>query len=226
MSAVSCQPSPAAAPELGPSSEEIALLERVRAGDTDAFYALIEPSERTIYLAAYAILQNEADAEEVAQESVLKAFSKLCQFRGESKFSTWLVRIAINEARIRVRRNRLRAAQSVEATPKEEEEGGYTPMFLADWREIPSDTLEREEVRTILMNALNSLPRAYREVVMLRDVQQLSTAETADVLGITKSSVKTRLLRARLHLRDVVVRVLGSDYTAGWQQRGKKPWAW
>ena len=223
---MSCQPSPAAAPELGPSSAEIALLARVRAGETEAFYALIEPNERTIYLAAYAILQNEADAEEVAQESVLKAFSKLDQFRGESKFSTWLVRIAINEARIRARRNRLRAAQPVDVPPYDEEERDYTPIFLADWREIPSDTLERQEVRTILMNALNSLPRPYREVVMLRDVQQLSTAETADVLGITKSSVKTRLLRARLHLRDVVVRVLGNDYCAGWQQRGKKPWTW
>jgi RNA polymerase sigma-70 factor (ECF subfamily) len=224
---VSCQPQPAAAgPQWGPSSEEAALLARVRAGETEAFYALVEPSERTLYLAAYAILQNEADAEEVAQESVLKAFSKLDQFRGESKFSTWLVRIAINEARIRVRRNRLRAAQPVEAPLCEDQEREYTPLFLADWREIPSDTLEREEVRTILMNALNALPRAYREVVMLRDVQQLSTAETAEVLGISKSSVKTRLLRARLHLRDVVVRVLGNHYSGDWQQRGKKPWAW
>jgi len=223
---MACNVNPAFRHDLGPSLEEAALLDRVRDGDTELFYRLVQPHERTIYLAAYAILQNEADAEEVAQEAVLKAFSNLQQFRGEAKFSTWLVRIAINEARIRVRRNRLRAAQSIDEAPAEAEDRDYTPLFLADWREIPSDTLERQQVRNILVNALNSLSRPYREVVVLRDIQQLNTAETAEVLGITKSSVKTRLLRARLQLRDMVVKQLGPGYNGKWLQRGKKPWAW
>jgi len=211
----------------GHSYDEAALLERVRQGETELFYHLVQPCERTIYVAAYAILQNEADAEEVAQEAVLKAFRNLHQFRGEAKFSTWLVRIAINEARIRVRRNRLRAAESLDEPTSADREGDYTPRCLADWREIPSDALERAEVRQLLAKAMNSLSQTYREVIMLRDVQQLNTAETAAALGVSQASVKTRLLRARLQLRDELAKELGKNYTTSrWLRRGKKPWPW
>ena len=223
-----CDVNSEAGREAQPIEHEGALLERIRNGESELFYELVQPHERTVYLSAYAILQNEADAEEVAQEAVLKAFSNLHQFRGEAKFSTWLVRIAINEARIRVRRNRLRAAESLDEPPGGDHDAGdYTPRFLADWGEIPSEVLERAEVRHLLEQALNSLSQAHREVVMLRDVQQLSTAETAEILGISQASVKTRLLRARLQLRDRLTQVLGENlYTSQWLQKGKKPWAW
>lgn len=209
------------------NEEETALLERIRQGETELFYGLVQPCERSIYGAAYAILQNEADAEEVAQEAVLKAFSKLHQFRGESRFSTWLVRIAINEARIRARRNRLRATESLDAPPESDPGGDYTPLYLADWREIPSDALERAEVRQMLAQALSSLSQIYREVVMLRDVQQRNTAETAAILGISEASVKTRLLRARLQLRDSLAKELGNTYSSSrWLRKGKRPWPW
>lgn len=224
---MACDVNSEAAGVASPSEQEAALLERIRRGETELFYGLIQPCERSIYLAAYAILQNEADAEEVCQEAVLKAFSNLHQFRGDSRFSTWLVRIAINEARIRARRNRLRTAESLDDSPAGDPGGDYTPLCLADWREIPSEALERAEVRQMLAQALNSLSQIYREVVMLRDVQQRNTAETAAILGISEASVKTRLLRARLQLRDSLAKKLGNTYSSSrWLRKGKKPWPW
>lgn len=207
----------------GASDTERALLRRIREGESELFYDLVRPCERAVYGAVYAVVQNEADAEEVAQEAVLKAFSNLHQFRGESRFSTWLVRIAINEARTRSRRNRLRAAQSLDEAPNDDTGGDYTPICLVDWREIPSDALQRSEVREMLARALASLSQIYREVVMLRDVQQLSISETAAILGISQGSVKTRLLRARLQLRDVLAKQLGN--MSGLYE-GKKLWRW
>lgn len=209
----------------GASDTERALLRRIREGESELFYELVRPCERAVYGAVYAVVQNEADAEEVAQEAVLKAFSNLHQFRGESRFSTWLVRIAINEARTRARRNRLRAAESLDEAPNDDTGGDYTPICLVDWREIPSDALQRSEVRELLARALASLSQIYREVVMLRDVQQLSISETAAILGISQGSVKTRLLRARLQLRDVLAKRLGNNYTSGLCE-GKKLWRW
>lgn len=209
----------------GASDTERALLRRIREGESELFYDLVRPCERAVYGAVYAVVQNEADAEEVAQEAVLKAFSNLHQFRGESRFSTWLVRIAINEARTRARRNRLRAAESLDEAPNDDAGGDYTPICLVDWREIPSDALQRSEVRELLARALASLSQIYREVVMLRDVQQLSISETATILGISQGSVKTRLLRARLQLRDVLAKQLGNNYTSGLCE-GKKLWRW
>ena len=207
----------------GARDTERALLRRICEGESELFYDLVRPCERAVYGAVYAVMQNEADAEEVAQEAVLKAFSNLHQFRGESRFSTWLVRIAINEARTRSRRNRLRAAQSLDEAPNDDTGGDYTPICLVDWREIPSDALQRSEVRELLARALASLSQIYREVVMLRDVQQLSISETAAILGISQGSVKTRLLRARLQLRDVLAKQLGN--TSGLYE-GKKLWRW
>src|SRR5271165_1313557 len=123
---------------------ENALIERVRAGEHELFYALIRPYERRVYAAAFAILRNEADAEEVAQEALLKAFKHIRQFRAEARFSTWLIQITVNEARMRRRRTH---AHTMEPIAQQDEEGNYTPRDFADWREIPSETLERKEVR-------------------------------------------------------------------------------
>jgi RNA polymerase sigma-70 factor (ECF subfamily) len=185
------------------TEEEIALIERVCAGEKHLFYELIQPYQRSVYIAAHSVLQNEADAEEVAQEAFLKAFAHLTTFRKESKFSTWLIQIAINEARMKRRKDRKSRYESIDEQ-RTDEEGDYIPRDFADWREIPSETLQRNELRRALQNALASLGSKYREVFVLRDIQNLSITETAQMLGITEASVKTRLLRARLQMRDAL----------------------
>jgi len=180
---------------------EVELMERVLAGETDLFYDLIRPYERAVFLAATSILGNEADGEEVAQEAMLKAFRNLARFRRESKFSTWLIQIAINEAKMKLRKDRRHLYESIEGG-QQNDDGDYLPTDFADWREIPSEALEQAELRQALQKALLSLPEKYRTVLILRDVQHLSIAETAQALGITEENVKTRTSRARLQMRD------------------------
>src|SRR5437868_1579610 len=191
----------------GTESQEQDLICRVQNGEQDKFYELIKPYARRVYTAGYAILRNPADAEEVAQEAILKAFANLRQFRAEARFSTWLIQIAVNEARMRLRKQRAVVMEPIEQKP--DDEGNYTPREFADWREIPLAALERKEVRQKLTEALASLSQIYREVFVLRDVQHLSIAETAQALEISTAAVKTRLLRARLMLRDLLATGLG-----------------
>jgi RNA polymerase sigma-70 factor (ECF subfamily) len=182
---------------------ESRLIERVQQGDNEAFYQLVQPYERGVYLAALSIVRKDSDAEEVAQEAILKAFKSLARFRGESKFSTWLIQIAINEAKMRLRKDRPQLYESLQEGPRSDH-GDYIPRDFADWREIPSQALSRKELRQALAQALAGLPEKYRSVFVLRDVQQLSIHETAQVLGITEANVKTRLSRARLQMRDAL----------------------
>ena len=203
---------------------ESELIQRVCQGDKEAFYSLVKPCERGVFAAAMSILNNPADAEEVAQEAVLKAFSALSRFRGESKFSTWLIQITINEARLKVRKDRKHLYESVDEQ-KTDDQGDYFPKDYADWREIPSEALHRKELREALKRALNSLPTKYREVLILRDVQHLSIQETAQALGITEGSVKTRLLRARFQMRDALAPGIDGSWYAGKQEYEKvRPW--
>src|SRR5215468_10692497 len=189
---------------------EAELIQRVCAGDKEAFYALVEPCERGVFTAAMSILNNVADAEEVAQEAVLKAFSALPRFRGESRFSTWLIQITINEARLKLRKDRRHLYESIDE-PQSDETGDAFPKDFADWREIPTEELQRKELR----EALRSLPQKYREVLILRDIQHLSIQETAQVLGITVASVKTRLLRARFQMRDALAPGIDGSWSTG-----------
>jgi RNA polymerase sigma-70 factor (ECF subfamily) len=199
------------------------LIQRIRDGEHEAFYELIRPYERRVYAAAVAILGNETDAEDCAQEAVLKAFKHIRQFRAEARFSTWLIQIAVNEARMRRRKER---ADLVEPIDKDKnKEGSYMPRDFADWREIPSEVLERKEVREQLAEALASLGQMYREVFVLRDMEQLSIEETANALRISTASVKTRLLRARLMLRDLLAPGLGGAWSSRLSfVKGTKPW--
>jgi RNA polymerase sigma-70 factor, ECF subfamily len=202
---------------------EAALITRIRNGESALFAELVKPYERRAYVTALALLRNDADAQDVAQEAILKAFANLRQFRGEARFSTWLIQITVNEARMRKRRQHAELFEPI--VDAKEEEGVYTPRDFADWREIPSEALERSEVRSLLRQALSSLAQKYREVFLLRDVEHLSIEETAKVLSISIASVKTRLLRARLMLRDILAPALAD----GWFSRapfgkGNKPW--
>ncbi len=203
--------------------DEQQLVQRIRNGESDLFYELVRPYERRLFAAAFAILHNEADAADAAQEAVLKAFKNFRQFRAEAKFSTWLTQITINEARMRRRKEHAGLMEPLEND--EGREGDYAPRDFADWREIPSETLERKEIREKLAEALASLGQIYREVFVLRDMQQLSIEETAKVLGISTASVKTRLLRARLMLRDLLAPGFGGPWSSQLSfAKGAKPW--
>ena len=207
----------------GETLNEATLIRRIREGEHELFYQLIRPYERRVYAAALAILRNEADAEDAAQEAVLKAFKHIRQFRSEARFSTWLIQIAVNEARMRRRKQQAVVMEPMVDQP--DEDGHYVPRDFADWREIPSETLERAEVRQKLAEALNSLGQKYREVFILRDMQQLSIENTAKALGISVPSVKTRLLRARLMLRDLLAPGLGGNWSKALSfAKGNKPW--
>ncbi len=187
---------------------EQALIRRVQAGEAEAFYELVRPYERAVFLAALAIVKNDADAEDVAQEAVLKAFKSLRGFRQESKFSTWLIQIAINEAKMKLRKDRRHLYESIEQG-QQSDDGDYIPREFADWREIPSQALERRELRDTLKKALESLPEKYRTILILRDVNHLSITETAQILGLSEANVKTRLSRARLQMRDALATGFG-----------------
>jgi RNA polymerase sigma-70 factor (ECF subfamily) len=176
-----------------------------------------------VYLTAISILRNQADAEEIAQDSVLKAFSKLSTFRGECKFSTWLVQITYNEARMRLRKDRRHLYESLDAR-QQDPEGDYWPRDFADWRPIPSELLEEDETRRALQDAINSLSPTYRDIVVLRDVQNLSIKDAATILGLSEATVKTRLHRARLLLRDALAPGLDGCWSTGQSYQKVRPW--
>jgi len=212
-----CASDGATAMQMPANGAESRLIERVQSGDNEAFYELVHPYERSVFLAALSILRNESDAEEVAQEAILKAFRNLGRFRGEAKFSTWLIQITINEARMRVRKDRQYLYDSLENGHRSDD-GDYMPRDFADWREIPSQALDRKELRQALAQALALLPEKYRSVLVLRDVEQMSIHETAQALGISEANVKTRLSRARLQMRDA----LAPGWTGSWNRSAAK----
>ena len=211
--------------EIPPLAYERGLIDRIRRGERELFAELIRPYERRVYVTALAILQNEADAQEVAQETILKAFAHLNQFRGEARFSTWLTRVTINEARMRRRKQHHEIMKPFNELESEDDEGQFVPQDFADWREIPSEELERKEVRDLLVKALAMLADKYREVFVLRDIQHLSIEETAEAIGVTPGTVKTRLLRARLMLREILAPGLGGIWSRPLAfEKGTKPW--
>jgi RNA polymerase sigma-70 factor, ECF subfamily len=178
---------------------EAQMIASILAGDRELFHKLIQPYELSVYRMAMSFVKNETEAEDVAQEAFLNAFRALANFRGESKFSTWLISITLNEARRRMRRQSMARMESLDEPP--EEGGKVSPALLRDWREIPSEALERKEVRTLLQEAIGHLSPIYREVLVLRDIEELSIEETAGALAISISSVKVRLHRARIMLQ-------------------------
>jgi RNA polymerase sigma-70 factor, ECF subfamily len=189
--------------EISESRDEAQMIVSILGGDTHLFHDLIRPYERSVYVMALSLLQNEADAEDAAQEAFLKAFRNLASFRGEAKFGTWLVSITLNEARSRIRRKKTAKMESLDESVGEQ--GHVSPALLRDWREIPSQALERQEIRLLLQEAIAGLPLIYREVFLLRDIEELSVNESAESLGISIASVKVRLHRARMMLQKKLV---------------------
>jgi len=214
-------------PGRGPRAEqrdESALLNRIRSGERKLFHDLIRPYERSVYLTAFSVLHNEADAEEVAQETMLKAFAHLADLRQDVTFKAWLLQIAINEARMRRRKEHQHLYEPLEEEAKESADTEFMPREFADWREVPSEALERKEIKKAVDRALGDLPQIYREVFLLRDVQHLGVAETAQALGISVPSVKTRLHRARLQMREQLAPVFRLRWHDRLFRKGTKPW--
>jgi RNA polymerase sigma-70 factor (ECF subfamily) len=201
------------------ATNEAALIGRILAGETEQFHELIRPYERLVYVTIFAILKNESEAEDGAQETMINAFRHLQSFRGDAKFSTWLVTIAMNEARKRLRKSKAAAEHSLDATLEENGAGDYTPAVLTDWREIPLQALEKKELREKLREAVALLPEKYREVFVLRDIEELNQEETAAALGINVTLVKVRLHRARIMLQKTLVPYLTSQ--ASFEAQGR-----
>jgi len=180
--------------------DELTLVQAAKKGDLEAFSQLVKRYDRNIFRIAQHITHNEEDAQDVVQEAFLKAYRNLQQFQGNSKFYTWLVRIAVNEALMKLRRRR--ADKTVSIDEDVETEDGSMPREVADWSPNPEQLYGQSELGDILKKTIQGLPPGFRTVFVLRDVEGLSTEETAEMLGLSVPAVKSRLLRARLQLRE------------------------
>src|SRR5579872_917414 len=178
------------------SEAEMDCIRRILDGEKQLFHELIRPCERSIYLLLFSLLKNEADAEDAAQETVIKVYQNLHLFRGEAQFRTWVLSIARNEGLGRLRKQGVRKEESLDAA-SDEQSGDYTPAILTSWREIPTAALEQKELADLLRNAIETLPEIYRNIVILRDIEEMDIRETAAALGISEGAVKVRLHRAR-----------------------------
>ncbi len=193
---------------MAPSSladvEESALVTQAREGDTASFAELVRRYEGKIFRLAQHITQNREDAEDVLQETFMKAYEHLEQFKGDSKFYTWIVRIAVNQALMKLRRRKTDKSVSIDETIDTGED--TVVREIAAWGEDPEQKFSRDELGSILDTAIESLEPLYRSVFVIRDIEELSTEETAEALGLSVPAVKSRLLRARLQLREKLTR--------------------
>lgn len=187
-------------PGANPSHTSEISLEALKAGDRAAFSQLVETYSGRLYRLALKLLQNPQDAEDILQETFIKAFRYIQGFDGRSSLSTWLYRIATNEALMQLRRKRPETVSIEE--PMEDGEQEQEPLQIVDWCCLPEQELLSSETRRRLDEAVKRLPETLKTVFLLRDIEDLSTAETAEVLGLTETAVKTRLSRARLRLRE------------------------
>ena len=184
--------------------DEAVLVAQTREGDARAFSELVRRYEAKIFRLAQHITQNREDAEDVLQETFLKAYEHLDQFQGNSKFYTWIVRIAVNQSLMKLRRRKTDKSVSLDETIDTGED--TVTREIAAWEDDPEQRYSREELQGILDSAVESLAPPYRSVFVLRDIDELSTEETAEALGLSVPAVKSRLLRARLQLRERLTR--------------------
>jgi len=188
---------------------ETECIHRILAGEKHLFHELIRPCERPIFFLLLSLLGDQAEAEDAAQETAIKVYLNLHHFRGDSQFRTWVLSIARNEGLGRLRKTLTRREDSLDAGT-DDHTGDYTPAILTSWREIPSEALERKELGVLLRSAIEALPEIYRNVVLLRDIEEMDVRQTAIALDITEGAVKVRLHRARAMLqRDLAPRLKG-----------------
>jgi RNA polymerase sigma-70 factor, ECF subfamily len=199
---VNVTPAPAATSPRGaipaPVDDELQVVTAARAGDVSAFETLVNRYERKIFRLGMNITGSREDAEDVMQEAFLKAYQHLPEFEGNSRFYTWLVRIAVNQALMKLRKRRPN-----QVSLDEEIETGEDSFFrdVEDWGPSPAERYEQTQLHDILNEAISELDPSFRIVFQLRDIEEMSTEETADVLHLSVPAVKSRLLRARLKLR-------------------------
>jgi RNA polymerase sigma-70 factor (ECF subfamily) len=196
--------------DTGPD-DDLFLIERVLAGDRRAFEPLVRRYERRVFRVALAVLGNAEDAEEAMQDTFVKAFRHLDQFRRESRFTTWLTRIAINDA-LQKRQSRKDSISLDESRGMEDQ---FVPRRFESWRADPEKLYGRQELRQIVEGAIQALPGIYREAFVLRDVEEMSAEEAAEAVGITVGALKSRLLRARLMIRETLAASLEEPPTLG-----------
>ena len=212
--------------ELAEGSSEPVLIRRILEGEKDLFHDLIRPYERGAFLLGYSILRNQDDAEETVQQAMVKIFLHLAQLTESDKFKQWAMRVVENEAKMYRRKRRQHLYESIDQNPTSvSEEKPFYPKQFADWRDLPSDAVEQKEVREAVAKALAELPDIYCEVFVLRDMQHLDVAETAEALDIGESAVKTRLHRARLMLRESLTPLFAKPRVSIWERwKGSNPW--
>jgi RNA polymerase sigma-70 factor, ECF subfamily len=202
------------------------LIERVLAGERELFHDLIRPYERGAFILAYSILRSREDAEDAVQQAMLNIFSRLSQLDDLDRFKQWTMRVVENEAKMQRRKRREHIYESIDGSGSDaSEEKPFRVRQFADWRELPIDIVEQEEVRSAVWKALGELSEMYREVFVLRDVQHLDVTETARALGIGESAVKTRLHRARLMMRESLTPMFATPKVSFWERwKGMNPW--
>jgi RNA polymerase sigma-70 factor (ECF subfamily) len=206
--------------------EELDQIARILGGEKELFHALIRPYQRAVYITAFAILKDEAEAEDAAQEAMIKAYRALAGFRGDAKFSTWLISITMNEARSKLRKLGRVHVESLDTGggTGSQAEDAFTPAIIADWREIPSEMLEREELAQHIRQAVEDLPPAYREVFVLRDKDELSISDIAQMLGVQPNLVKVRLFRARMLLQKKLTPYLKLQLSSATKSKSRFSW--
>lgn len=191
-------------PSSQPAFNETPLVLQARTGDIEAFSKLVEKYEGKIFRLARHITNSQEDAEDILQETFLKAYEHLGEFQGNSKFYTWIVRIAVNESLMKLRKRK--SDRSVSLDEQIDTGEDVIAREIAVWEDNPEDKYSQQELREILDEAIASLPPIFRSVFVLRDIEELSSEETAQMLNLTVPAVKSRLLRARLKLREKLTR--------------------
>jgi len=193
--------------------DELTLVRAAKAGDISAYEQLVRRYDRNVFRIAQHITHNREDAEDVVQDAFLKAYENLAKFQEQSKFYTWLVRIAVNEALMRLRQRRPERTVSLDEDVRTEED--TVPREVADWSPNPEQLYSQSEMREILQRTIQGLPPGFRTVFVLRDVEGLSTEETAEALDLSIPAVKSRLLRARLQLRERLNKYFANQQKGG-----------
>jgi RNA polymerase sigma-70 factor (ECF subfamily) len=194
---------------------DLELMHRAQKGEWEAFETLVNRLEPRVFALCMRLLRQRQDAEDATQQTFLKVMENLERFREESSVATWVLRIATNHALTMLRKRRPERNLRLDVTPSAD--GTETPLphpeYIAQWKNDPAELAQQAEVKRLLEDALSELDEKYRVVFALRDVEQFSTRETAEMLGITQSNVKVRLLRARLQLRERLTGTLGDEDT-------------
>jgi RNA polymerase sigma-70 factor (ECF subfamily) len=184
----------------GAADEDLRLIDRVLEGDRQAFETLVRRHERRVFRVTLAVLGQVEDAEDAMQDAFIKAYRHLSQFRRDARFTTWLTRVAVNEAL--QRRQKRKDYVPLDASPTSETQN--FPQRFEPWSDDPESLYTKQELRNLVEKAICSLPAIYREALVLCDVEGLSAKESADLLGVNLAAFKSRILRARLMMRDIL----------------------